>query len=143
MENIASNIVRQPLGSNICGHCCLSMVSGESLDTSIKLIGHENPASVHELVAAFRELDIRTDTKLRQAFQNTLLPKRAMLKVTYPKNDVTHWHWVAYNDGYIHDSSFRRGGLYLLNEIYSRYLVEVKVSEYLEVFTQKDLSNLS
>ncbi len=127
-------IVRQPLGSNICGHCCLSMISGESLNTAIKLIGHENPASPQELFLAFRELEINCDTQLKQVFENSILPKKAILKVTYPRNDKSHWHWVAYNNGYIYDSSFRRGGIYLLNEISTRYLVEVKISNYLEIF---------
>lgn len=126
-------VIRQPLGSNICGHCCLSMVSGESIETAIRLIGHENPASPKELVLALREMEINCDPQLRQVFPNSLLPNKAILKVIYPRNDKTHWHWVAYNNGYIYDSSNRRGGIYTLSELSNRYLVEVKVSSYLKI----------
>lgn len=126
-------VLRQPLGSNICGHLCLSMVSGESIDSILKLIGHENAATHIELIQALRELGIKCGNRMVKFHENSILPQKAILNVIYPRKDVNHFHWVAYENGLIYDSSARRGGIYRLEELDNRYLVETRIFEYLEI----------
>lgn len=129
-------VIRQPLGSNICGHCCLAMVADTTLETALNLIGHEDPVSTKEMVTALRTLNINCGDKLKIVHKNTILPKKAIIRVTYPNKNRTkyHWHWVAYENGYIFDSSAKRGGIYFPHHISDIYLVETKISSYLEIF---------
>jgi len=58
------NLQRQPRGSKICGHCCVAMVTGASLQEVIAQVGHRHGTSARELGMALRAFGLQAQFKL-------------------------------------------------------------------------------
>lgn len=126
-------IVRQPLLSMLCGHCCISMLSGVSVKKIIKMVGRDTGTSTKEMVRVLRKLKIKSGKKLRVVSKKSSLPAKAILKIKYPKK--SNWHWVVVYKGMIHDPGASRGGIYPIEKLHERYDPKVKISSYLEIFS--------
>ncbi len=127
-------IVRQPKDSKICGHCCLSMITGKSIPTIIKLIGHEEGTTTKELVRILKKLKIKSGKRLKVIKDYSELPEKAIVKIKYKYS--RNWHWVVFYKGLIYDPGFKRGGVYEINKLYNkgRYPTTAKITSYLEIF---------
>ncbi len=128
-------IIRQPKDSKICGHCCLSMITGKSTKAIIKLIGHEEGTTTKELVNVLKKLKIKSEKRLKVIKDYSELPEKAILKIKYKY--TINWHWVVFYKGFIYDPGTIRGGVYKLDKLRSKgkYPKTVKISSYLEIFS--------
>lgn len=90
--------VRQPEGSNLCGHACLAMVLGLDLDAACKQMGHKRKTYTRELVAALG--DHADGTRLHPLKKGTAIPLFCVLKVTWKRD---HGHFVVYKAPDVYD----------------------------------------
>lgn len=105
---MSMRIVTQPEGSNICGHCCVSMVTGVDVEEIIKAIGHRRGTRTKELVKVLRSYERECDDKLTRFSNYSGLPGLAIAKITYDwRKNNGHWVVLFYPlivcpGGYIH-----------------------------------------
>ena len=95
-------IVRQPVGSYLCGHCCVAMLTRTSLNYVIQIVGHRGSTGTKQLVKAIRHLGCDCGDRLRVFGLRwpSILPRTALVKIDY---GCSSWHWVAAIDNVIYD----------------------------------------
>jgi hypothetical protein len=99
-------VLIQPDQSSLCGHCCVAMAAGVSLDRAIEEIGHERGTYTRELVAALRAFGIGCASKLRRLSRiKPVLPKRAIVCIQRYGDEKrsARGHWMLAWDGEIFD----------------------------------------
>lgn len=123
-------LLRQPKGSRTCGQHCVAIVSGITIDESVRRFGHKHGTKTKELIAVLCDLGFITTPKLIRLSPCQKLPHLCILKVRWAKGS----HWVVYNNGIIMDPAH---GLYE----YSNKTIKIlggKFSSYLGI-TQSGL----
>lgn len=98
-------LIVQPIDSRICGHCCVSMLSGVNIEKVIETIGHSNGTYGKDLIRCFQALGVKTANKLKFPLNEKDLPEAAILRIKI--KDRIGGHWVVLYKGYIYDPSFR------------------------------------
>lgn len=88
--------VQQPIGSSLCGHSCVAMALGMSLDEAIGLVGHRRGMRNHELVKALggAALFQRSVRAVGPPFDPSVM------RVKGPRS---RWHLVLYRGGAVYD----------------------------------------
>ena len=94
-------LVFQPPLSKLCGHACVAMVTGTTLDKVQSVIGHSHGTTTRELVRAIRKLGGKCSSRLQRIGTHVALPDRAIVKISLPK--TRNWHWVVYWDNHLFD----------------------------------------
>ncbi|MDB5270083.1 MAG: hypothetical protein JWP58_3123 [Hymenobacter sp.] len=94
------HLQRQPRGSKICGHCCVAMVTGASLQEVIAQVGHRHGTSARELGTALRAFGHQAHFKLTGFKKEASLPPRCILKQLWTSGEPGHW--VVYDAGTIY-----------------------------------------
>jgi len=90
-------LVIQPKGSSICGHCCVAMITGKPLETVIKVIGHQHGTRTKEIHKAFGAFGIKTPPKLTRFTNHSGLPSLGVVKITYDwRKSSGHWMVIEY-----------------------------------------------
>lgn len=97
--------IQQPTGSNLCGHACLAMILGLTLDEGVERMGHGRSTRTRELVKALG--DKVKDSRLIPVRQRDE-PTFAILKVTW-NGKPRRSHFVVRRGDRIHDPSYRYG----------------------------------
>jgi hypothetical protein len=92
-------VVFQPEGSRVCGHCCVAMITGASLSDVYAIIGHRHGTSSREIAHALQYLGHRCDGHLHVLSSRRLLADlpsfcMAVIKWTHKTS-----HWVVHSDG--------------------------------------------
>ncbi len=90
--------IQQPAGSKLCGHSCVAMALGISLDEAVKLIGHKKGVRNYELI---RALGHRAATK--KAVSPKKLTAPCLIRV---KGEKRRHHVVLYEDKMVYDPAY-------------------------------------
>lgn len=99
-------LVRQPVGSSLCGQCCVAMAAGVSLDRACEVVGHRHGTYTRELVTALRALGVATGDKLKRIRRTApLLPCRAVVSIVRygDTGRRAQAHWMLTWDGEVLD----------------------------------------
>lgn len=121
--------IRQPKDSLLCGQACLAMITKQSLEESIKHIGHSHGTITKELVKVLKKFKYKTPKKLLRL---SYIPKYAIAKIPhknikgYPKN-ARGWHWVVYWNGKRYDPDWNSPS----------FCYNVKASSFLPILNLK------
>lgn len=95
--------IQQPAGSALCGHSCIAMVLGISLDDSIKLVGHRHGVRNHEII---RALGGRCETKRSVSYRSgSTIPDPSIIRV---KGQKSRHHVALYSGGQVYDPAFAK-----------------------------------
>jgi len=82
-----------------CGQAVLSMLSGESMENIIKLVGTERETNLRQMKEALKTLGISFGETREEAFSKSDLPPAALLSLETPRC----WHWSLYFEGTFFD----------------------------------------
>lgn len=108
-------LVLQDDGTKICGHCCVSMITGKPINDIIKLFGHTRGTSTKQVVNVLNSLGHKCKAPLQRIKADDVLPDLAILKIHWKYLNGTHW--VVYNKGYIYCSVYGKFGFHRLSKI--------------------------
>lgn len=91
--------IQQPEGSSLCGHSCIAMALGLTLDQAIELIGHRKGVRNHEVIRALGP---------RALTSKSVPPKRlaapCLIRI---KGPTARWHHlVFYHDQKVYDPAY-------------------------------------
>lgn len=121
-------IVAQPEGSKQCGHACVAMLTGESLEKCIEVIGHTRGTRTKEIVKALRHFGLTCGDRLRPPSKNYPVPKIGIANVKIKRR--SSGHWVVRVTDYIFDPSLN-GYLWPLSQF--EKVEEIRITSYFEV----------
>jgi len=76
-------MIKQPVGSSLCGQCCLGEILFITLEESIKLVGHKHGTYTRELTPHF----LGVSTKVKMGFPD----KYSLCTVHYKEHKFKHW----------------------------------------------------
>lgn len=93
----------QPPGSKLCGHTCVAMAIGKPLTEVVEILGRIGGTTTKDLVRMFRVFGFQCKDRLTRFNKIEQLPVRALVKMSYGRNQ--NWHWVLWWDGDIYDPS--------------------------------------
>lgn len=103
-------LIRQPEGSGLCGHACVAMAAGVSLDRACEVIGHRKFGThTYEVIRALNALGIDCAKRMRPVSRvRPVLPERALLSIRQDRDkalsvDRRLYHWMLTWDGKIFD----------------------------------------
>lgn len=105
-----------------CGQAVLAMLSGDSVESVISLVGTERETKLSDMFAALDYYGIKYDKTRKQAFEVSDLPSVCILSLETPKC----WHWSLYRDGIFYDPEY--GVLSDFPPSARRYYFEIKES---------------
>jgi hypothetical protein len=105
MTPIALDHIHQPPGSSLCGHCCVAMVLGITLEETIKRIGYVRGTKAKELALVLRIGGVACKSRRIRYTPRKALPKRALLALSRRSNR-RKFHWVLLWDGWVYDPEF-------------------------------------
>lgn len=118
-----TNHAVQPAGSQLCGVCCVAMLTGVDVVEVLQHVGHFKPTKTRELIAVFHELGWNADRRLRvhygEEWPMTCLVKALCLDQPMSRD----WHWVCRVNHVWHDPSLLSAGSLRLNLRPVSYLV--------------------
>ncbi len=89
--------IQQPIGSKLCGHTCLAMALGISLEEACSRIGHRRAVRTKELVRALGEA---AKSKRLTALRSRTPPDPSILRMTWPNRQG---HLVLLAGGKVYD----------------------------------------
>ena len=72
---------RQPVGSNLCGHCCVAMVASLTTSTVLEVFGFAGPTHPAHLVQALGQLGFSPALRLVAFRHQAALPSCCLLKL--------------------------------------------------------------
>lgn len=124
-------LIQQPKGSALCGHCCVAMLAQVSLHHVIAVVGHKHGTTTRELTRALSYFGYACGKRLTSA-PRTLRQRltkldRALLKLSFDQD--RNWHWLAWIDGGIYEPN--AGKVFRTFEYFS--LVYGRPTSYLAV----------
>jgi hypothetical protein len=90
--------IQQPEGSSLCGHSCIAMALGLTLDQAVELIGHKRGVRNHEVI---RALGSRALT--RKSVSPNRLTDPCLIRI---KGPTARWHLVLYQDQKVYDPAY-------------------------------------
>lgn len=94
--------VKQPYKSNICGHCCISMVTGMPLEDIVKAIGHTNGTNFLEQKKVFEQFNYKVGEFIKVDNRKPYnLPDFCLVRITKVNN--LNGHLVVYDNGKFYD----------------------------------------
>ena len=114
--------VAQPQNSNICGQCCIAMISGYGLDDVLMLMGSKR-TKTRDLRWALLFFGIDCGRRLKRGSPGS---GTAILKFIHPDKKS---HWVLWKDGKFYDPA---AGVYKKTP---KYLEASKQTSYLEILS--------
>ena len=82
-----------------CGQAVLSMLSGETVDKIIKIVGTERETDLNMMYRALDTLGIRYEKNRVPVSRREDLPEICFLSLETPRC----WHWSLYADGIFYD----------------------------------------
>ena len=83
-------LVRQPEDSNLCGHACVAMIAGISLNESIELFNSKGTTTTKNVYEALQKKEISCSNKAVR-IKNNNKPKFCMVVIHYSGCKNTHW----------------------------------------------------
>lgn len=89
--------IQQPVGSKLCGHSCLAMALGISLEEACSRIGHRRAVRTRELV---RALGGAAKGKRLTPLRSRTPPDPSILRMVWPNR---HGHLVLLAGGKVYD----------------------------------------
>lgn len=106
-----------------CGQAVLAMLSGESVESVIELVGTERETKLRDMFSALEHYGIEYVRERKEAREKSDLPEICMLSLETPKC----WHWSLYFDSIFYDPEY--GVLSDFPESRRRYYFEIKRSK--------------
>ena len=82
-----------------CGQAVLAMLSGESVDEIIRLVGTERETTLKDMFRVLDALGIKYEKERKEVPSKAELPKICILSLETPRC----WHWSLYRDGIFYD----------------------------------------
>jgi len=89
--------LQQPEGSKTCGHHCIAMIAGISVERVIELIGHDKGTNNHQLQKALKKLGFNSECRVYK--NKKYISPLSILLFKWKKGG----HWVVCEDGKIFD----------------------------------------
>lgn len=103
-----------------CGQAVLAMLSGESVENVIELVGTERETKLRDMFSALDFYGIEYNRERKEAKEKADLPDICILSLETPKC----WHWSLYFKGTFYDPE--HGVLSDFPESHRRYYFEIK-----------------
>ena len=103
-----------------CGQAVLAMLSGDSVENVIKLVGTERETKLRDMFSALNHYEIKYERERKEAKEKSDLPEICILSLETPKC----WHWSLYFKGTFYDPEY--GILSDLPPSNRRYYFEIK-----------------
>lgn len=82
-----------------CGQAVLAMLSGESVDEIIRLVGTKRETTLKDMFRVLDALGIKYEKERKEVPSKAELPKICILSLETPRC----WHWSLYRDGIFYD----------------------------------------
>lgn len=82
-----------------CGQAVLAMLSGESVEKIINIVGTDRETTLKQMFSCLDTLGISYLKERKEVTNKTELPKIAILSLETPRC----WHWSLYYDGTFFD----------------------------------------
>lgn len=99
------NFVTQPPESNICGHCCLAMITNKTLDEMIEAVGHTDPMNFRMFEEVLAAEGLTFEMKFYEGdlgFYDQL-EGRGIIRVAPAEDKYGLGHAVAFENGKVYD----------------------------------------
>lgn len=133
-------LIMQPKKSKLCGQCTIAMLSGITLDESIKLFGHSRTSYFSDYTRVLKALDIPFTKNVKVDNRKKYeLPKKCMVRLQFVGRKTGHL--IAYEDGKFYDSS--RGIFNSKEELMSSYndnsTRKTRIDWYMEILENDEL----
>lgn len=101
------HFIQQPVDSSQCGHACVAMATGQSLETIVKMIGGVGATRTKTLAKVLRRFGISCPSKLTRLTSKEPFPSaHAILRLRYYRKDGTsshRSHWLLLWDWKLYD----------------------------------------
>ena len=94
------NLIKQPKGSNLCGQACVAMITGISLEESIKLFGSKGKTGTKQLYYALKERGITCSEKAVR-IKNNNKPEFCIITIHY--TGYKNKHFCVWNNNKYYD----------------------------------------
>ncbi len=85
-----------------CGQAVLAMLSGENVETVIKICGTDRETTKKQMFSSLDALGISYVCERREAVEKKDLPRVCILSLETPHC----WHWSLYFDGIFYDPEY-------------------------------------
>ncbi len=85
-----------------CGQAVLAMISGETQENIMKLVGTDKETKLSDMFFALGEFGIKIDKQRKPVSKKADLPNIALLSLQTPKC----WHWSLYRNGKFYDPEY-------------------------------------
>lgn len=128
---ICMKILIQPTGSKTCGHHCVAMITGHSVDHVIKSIGHQRATTTKMVANLLIEYGYTCPMKLTR-YKRQELPETCILKYRFAGRSTGHW--VVKHGPLIYDPSI---GVYPFDQAGIEASIQCKISSFLPVYTEQ------
>ena len=103
-----------------CGQAVIAMLTGEDVNSIIKLVGTDRETTLADMRATLPEFGFTLLPERKQAIKLSDLPETALLSLETPKC----WHWSLYANGKVYDPE--HGVLADFPESNRKYYWEIK-----------------
>lgn len=90
--------IQQPEGSKLCGHSCVAMVLGVSLDEAIEIIGHRKGVRNYEIIRA-----LGTKAATKRSVRPGVITPPCIIRIKGPKR---RHHVALYAQGKVFDPAY-------------------------------------